>query len=108
MGILKKKKYSLRTFHTYLARCSLSIDSEAFGFFFPREKIFFSVICFLFWIFRFVSRKPEVAGSVGFRIGHGIYGVFRACVCVRLRARVHARACACVRLLAPITFGSMF
>merc|ERR1711970_622668 len=60
MGDFKKEKYSVRTFHTYLARCSLSI-AKLLCFFF-REKYFFSVI-FCFGFSRFVSRKPEVAGS---------------------------------------------
>merc|ERR1711872_894729 len=58
--ILKKKKYSVRTFHTYLARCSLSIDSEAFGFFFPEKNIFFSD---LFFVLDFFEIRFEKTGS---------------------------------------------
>jgi len=88
----------------------LSLDSEAFVFFFFSRKIFFSVILFLFWIF---SIRFEKTGSCwkrgGFRIGHGIYGAFWACVCVCMGACVRLRVqCACVRVPAPITFGSMF
>merc|ERR1711872_317573 len=102
--ILKEKKYSVRTFHTYLARCSLSIDSEAFVFFFP-GKIFFSD--FLFWIF---SIRFEKTGSCWkLWLPHRSWNLRRLS---GLRLRACASACVCVRpspcarLLAPITFGS--
>merc|ERR1711933_12199 len=95
----KEKKYSVRTFHTYLARCSLSIDSEAFGFFSPEKNIFFSDLFFVLDFFdsfrenRKLLEAPASASVMEFTASFG-----RACAC--------ACACARIRILAPITFGS--
>merc|ERR1711872_597182 len=87
--ILKKKKYSVRTFHTYLARCSLSIDSEAFGFFFPEKNIFFSD---LFFVLDFFEIRFEKTGSCWKRwLPHRSWNLRRLSG-VRLRASVCARA----------------
>merc|ERR1711872_359664 len=91
--ILKRKKYSVRTFHTYLARCSLSIDSEAFVF--PPRKIFFSVICFFVVFFDSIreNRKLlEAVASASVMEFTAPFGRACACVCVRMRVRPSPRA----------------
>merc|ERR1711990_237218 len=120
MGILKKKKYSVRTFHTYLARCSLSI-AKLLCFFFL-EKYFFSDFVFVLdfldsfrenrkllearWLPHRSWNLRRLSGS-RLRVQCARASV-RACVYKRACVRLRAYARACVRLPARITFGSMF